>query len=476
MEYSEIKKNFGLVRNIIKQNESLNNKEILDKIEKIINEKLPNTVKKTAPINFQEIYFDFKYEYEKFKEFILYEKLIGKNIVALGGGFSSGKSSFLNSILNKRILPSAIDPSTSVPTYIVNGEKEEVYGVNIFESKIDLELKDLKVISHGFGEILDDDENIEVEEVKLGHIVNSIFLCTTSQIYNNLAFLDTPGYSKADNSKYSIKTDEKIARAQLNSSNFILWFIQADDGTITEEDIKFLNTINKEIPKIIIINKSDKIPESSIKEVKNKVKEILDLKGILYVDILSYCTRKPNNYDGEKLKLYLQEWNNYVYESTFARNFKVLFMKCKNYYEELIMEENKRLNRLNIALTMSDNETVTECLMSLINEIKRKITELKENENKLKNLQNEFFTEIKNVSDKVGIQMPEPSEIDLIQDKIKNPIDVVREYKRKNRIKSDNNLSTLIIDTIADVNPVINNQAGGSQYKNELLSIMRELM
>lgn len=476
MEYKEIKKNFNLVRSILSQNENLKNKEVLDKVEKIINDKLPETVKRTAPINFQEIYFDFKYEYEKFKEFMLYEKLIGKNIVALGGGFSSGKSSFLNSLLNKRVLPSDIDPSTSVPTYIVHDDKEEIYGVNIFDSKINLELKDLKSISHGFGEILDDEENIEVEEIKLGHIVNSVFLCTSSQSYHHLAFLDTPGYSKADTSGYSLKTDEKIARAQLNSSNFILWFIQADDGTIREDDIEFLNSINKEIPKLIVINKADKLPESSVEDVKSKVREVLDLIGILYVDIVSYSARKSKGYDSDKLKAYLQEWDKEIYESTFARNFKVLFVKCKNYYEELIMEENKRLNRLNTALTMSDNDIVAECLTSLINEIKRKVVELKEDEKKLKILQDEFFTEIKTISDKVGIEMPEPSEIDLIQDKIKNPIDVIKEYKKKNGIKSSNNLSITIMDAMVDVKPVINKQPGGSEYKSELLSMMKDLM
>ena len=69
----------------------------LSGIEKIITQKLPAELGKNAPPNFPELYFDFKQEYERFKEFILFEKLIGKNVVALGGGFSSGKSSFLNS-------------------------------------------------------------------------------------------------------------------------------------------------------------------------------------------------------------------------------------------------------------------------------------------------------------------------------------------------------------------------------------------
>ena len=245
---NKLKENFDLVKKIIKQNKSLINSEQLNNIERIIDKDLPNTIKKTAPVNFPDIYFDFKYEYDKFKEFILYNQLIGKNIVALGGGFSSGKSSFLNSILKQKVLPASIDPSTSVPTYIVNDESEYVYGINIFNNEVQLDKSNLKSISHGFGEITDENDNITEDEVKLGHILNSIFLATPTQIYKHIAFLDTPGYSKPDTNTYSLKTDEKIAKAQLNSSNFILWFIQGEDGTIKQDDIDFLSKLKKEIP------------------------------------------------------------------------------------------------------------------------------------------------------------------------------------------------------------------------------------
>ena len=62
----------------------------LHEIETMITKTLPDELEKNAPPNFPELYFDFKQEYERFKEFILFDKLIGRNVVALGGGFSSG--------------------------------------------------------------------------------------------------------------------------------------------------------------------------------------------------------------------------------------------------------------------------------------------------------------------------------------------------------------------------------------------------
>lgn len=474
LQYLNIKEQLELFKNVIKANNDATLKVDLSKIERIINELVPNTLEKNAPPNFPELYFDFKYEYGKFREFILYDHLIGKNIVALGGGFSSGKSSFLNSLIGKPLLPSEIDPSTSVPAYIVNEKDTAVYGVNVFDSKINMNLKDIKLISHGFGEITNDKDEIVSEEVTLGHILKSMFLATPLQTFKNIAFLDTPGYSKPESVAYSAKTDEKIARAQLNSSNHILWFIQADAGTITNEDINFINTLKKEIPKLIIINKADKRTEEDIKKIIEKVKGVLDIKGVKYVDVLAYSRNKSKDFDGGKIKEYINKWDKAIYESTFAYNFKVLFIKCKEYYEDVIDDESKRLNRLNTVLTLSDNNTIIDYISSLINEIKRNICELKEVSSKLKGLQDSFFTEIKVAADIVGIQMPEPSEIDLIKDKIQDPLSVVKGYMQKHGIKKDPFIGIMISDTITGINPIINKAAGGSKYKEELFGILKQ--
>ena len=196
----ELFKKFRLLCNIVRQDRAPQLKVDLGRIEHIINEKLPDTVKKNAPPDYYELYMDFKNEYEKFRDFILYDRLIGKSIVALGGGFSSGKSSFLNALNGEPALPEDIDPTTSVPTYIVNGSEYEVQGINIFDKKVNIELNEIKQISHGFGDIYDDDdEKVDIGgDITLGHILESIFLSTPKQIYENIAFLDTPGYSKPD--------------------------------------------------------------------------------------------------------------------------------------------------------------------------------------------------------------------------------------------------------------------------------------
>ena len=155
--------------------------------------------KDNAPPDFGSLYAEFQAEYEKLKDFLLYSPLLGKTVVALGGGFSSGKSSFLNAMMkrvlgegyqNKPILPENIDPSTSVPTYLVHGEEPRLSGVNIFDYKFELPADAVRDISHGFGAVREGEKG-----VTLGHIVRNLFLSVPFQPYEHIAFLDTPGYS-----------------------------------------------------------------------------------------------------------------------------------------------------------------------------------------------------------------------------------------------------------------------------------------
>lgn len=309
----------NLLKRIIAVDNTSNLCVDLSAIEKMITKTLPSELEKNAPPNFPELYFAFQQEYERFKEFVLYEKLIGKNVVALGGGFSSGKSSFLNSLLEQEILPSDITPSTSVPAYLIYAPKNEVCGINAFEAKVDMQMEEVGLIAHGFGK-----EDADSTEVTLGHLLRSLFIATPNQPFEHLALLDTPGYSKSDSSAYSAKTDEKIARTQLNSSNFILWFVPADGGTITNSDIDFLKTLNPEIPKLVIVNKADKIFPDELDEIVDKIRDTLQLKGLHFLDVLTYSAEEPEEYEKDKILEYIQKWDNAVTESRFAYNFKVL--------------------------------------------------------------------------------------------------------------------------------------------------------
>ena len=93
---------------------------------------------------------------------------------------------------------------------------------------------------------------------------------------------------------------------------------------------------------------------------------------------------------------------------------------------------------------------------------------------RLKELQNEFFTEIKLIADAVNIDMPEPSEIELIRDKMQNPSQLIEQYKKENGIQTDLSMLDMLMDTFTNIDPIIKKTPGGSLYAKELVSIIEE--
>ena len=111
----------------------------------------------------------------------------------------------------------------------------------------------------------------------------------------------------------------------------------------------------------------------------------------------------------------------------------------------------------------------------MVKDAQKNVNELKEISKNLKELQDEFFTEIKFISDIVGIAMPEPSEIDLLQDKIKNPLQLIEEYKKEKGIKTDDSIVDMLQNMFAGIQPAINRSTGGSEYRNELLDVIMDV-
>lgn len=116
---------------------------------------------------------------------------------------------------------------------------------------------------------------------------------------------------------------------------------------------------------------------------------------------------------------------------------------------------------------------ILEPLDLMVKEIKKRVSDLKDISEKLKKLQNEFFTEIKFIADVVGIDMPEPTEIDLLQDQAQNPLQLLEEYKKAKGIQTDDTVVDMLQNMFDGVEPVINRTVGGSEYREELLNVIK---
>jgi GTP-binding protein EngB required for normal cell division len=230
--------------------------------------------------------------------------------VAVAGAFSSGKSSFLNSLLftneSEVILPCDLTPTSVIPTYIYckkEFKKTIIKGENKNQALINLDQGILAAISHNFE---------SAHNIKLSNFLDKIILEIPNTKLDGFAFIDTPGYDKAENeNNRNSKTDKETAKQEIKKGDVLFWIISSDKPTITKEDLELIRSFDKAKPKLIVLNKADKIDNSEHREIIQKIAKSLNAnndKSI--VDIIAYSSKK---------KELIYSYRNLIYADIFDK-------------------------------------------------------------------------------------------------------------------------------------------------------------
>jgi len=249
------------------------------------------------------IYLSDKNMLKKAKELkekvINYKKFPFNNFfkIGIGGSFSSGKTQFMQQIVGNNIqLPIADTPTTAVATYFYNNNKLSIKSYNIFETFVELSLKDYEMLN---------DHN-KLKNFNVNYFLK--FFIIGNQIkYKNLCFIDVPGYNPSETS--STKEDSNIASKFLKDSDIVFWCTSSERGTLEKADIKFLKKLDKKI--YVIINKADLKGEEERKEILQQVKIMLNKDNLDYIGISLFNSMKMQElgYDKISLLAYLDKLN-----------------------------------------------------------------------------------------------------------------------------------------------------------------------
>lgn len=219
------------------------------------------------------------------------ERTNGKpsRIIAVGGGFSSGKSSFLNSLTGiGKVLPTGIEPVSMINTYLNcsnNTNKLIVKGRNIKKNLVLLDKEVLDCIQHS-----------SKSKVYVATVLDTLYIDIPSAGSPNhidgLTFVDTPGYnnSEAANEENNT-TDYDTAVRALSSADAIIWCIDIETGTVTQRDIDVLNDAvgdNEDASLLIVFTKMDKKPEGEVENILKRAAEICEKSLVVQpVDIIA---------------------------------------------------------------------------------------------------------------------------------------------------------------------------------------------
>ncbi len=210
-----------------------------------------------------------------------YPSLFQKTIVAVGGGFSAGKSTFLNNLLGLKLkLPEDIDPTTAIPTYCLKGKKEVLMGFSQNGGMVELP------------HLTFDHKFLKSLGFNLKEIMPFMLLSAPSVPFEFLCFIDTPGYNPANQG--CTGGDKEASKESLKHAKHILWLISCERGGIESDDLEFLQELYEEEGKqvFIVLSRADMRTKRGLEEVAIKIRETLKDHGIEFLGICAYSATR----------------------------------------------------------------------------------------------------------------------------------------------------------------------------------------
>jgi len=341
----EVEKRFSIISQILSTIPSYN--PAMDSFRKVFEEDFMDFANDESSLaNEAEAILKLQLVEQKLDIFTKFSQIYDKNIIAIGGGFSSGKSSFINALFTQKniMLPVGINPVTAIPSYVVSDANDIIRAYSQKGGAISLSPELYKEFSHDF---------IESFEFNLKDIMPFITVGTEfKKDFQNICFIDTPGYNPAQVGNK--EEDENTSKDYLSQANTILWMLDIDRGTLPESDIEFFKHLEGNEKKLyIILNKADLKSQEDIEYIVEEVKYQLEDNHIEFEGISAYSSTLNTEYHSDKKGLI-----------------------------EFLIEENKIKNKMKEEVLSVIDEVMKMYEIALDKDIK-KIKELKSNINTL---------------------------------------------------------------------------------------------
>lgn len=279
--------------------------------------------------------------------------------VAITGQFSSGKSTFLNALLSRSILPTGITPVTSKVNYIKYGD----------DFKICVRYKDGRDEYHDVEDIASyTDQRERVEDIAY------LTLYAPLNILKDVVFVDTPGLnSQAD-------SDTETTQRVLKEVDGIIWLTLIDNaGKMSELEVlqEYLGEYKNK--SLCVLNQKDKFSEEQIEQTTSYVKTAF---VEFFSDVIAISARQAlesRSHDktillGEQRDSLLEKIKNEL-ESNESLDLDAITQQLANYQNSVseILQSNLEAN---IALLEASN--INKVLDFIKNEIQPKSVEAKE--------------------------------------------------------------------------------------------------
>ena len=205
--------------------------------------------------------------------------------VAILGQFKAGKSSFLNSLIGKPILPVGVIPVTTTITRLQYGKKERAIIHHFDGQKADTDLAEIAEFTSEAKNPANQ-KNVEMVNVELPSL----------EKYRGLRLVDTPGLGSIF--KYHMETSEnwlpEVGTALLAISS---------DRPLAENDLQLIRDLRKHTPKIVLLlTKADLLSPEQQREVVQFFRSALQRELHEEFPIFLYSTRRDTEQWKQRLE------------------------------------------------------------------------------------------------------------------------------------------------------------------------------
>ena len=194
--------------------------------------------------------------------------------VAVLGQFKAGKSSFLNSLLNKSVLPVGAIPVTTAVTRLQYGQKERVLVRHFNGLTTEIPLNDIAKFTSE-AENQGNSKNVAIVDIEL----------SSMQKYPGLRLVDTPGMGSI------YKYHQSASEDWLPSVGTALLAVSSD-RPLSENDLELIRELTSHTPNIILLlTKTDILSSEQQKEVVTFFQKTLQRELHRTLPVYLYSTK-----------------------------------------------------------------------------------------------------------------------------------------------------------------------------------------
>ncbi|MEC3905137.1 dynamin family protein [Leclercia adecarboxylata] len=288
----------------------------------------------------------------------------GKTLIGVAGGFSSGKSEFINSFIKDSSirLATGMNPVTVIPSFVVCAPYSRICGYAHNGGSVTLSNKIYKALSHDY---------VAAFGFDLRSIMPTISLQAPmdESLCENICLIDTPGYNPGKGNQAEASDRETTVKF-LEPCSAMIWVIGLDPaGTISQTDIEFIRQLPFQGEDLyLILNKADVKSQEDTEAIMETVSDELTLAGIHCAGMTAYSSTRKRHYATSGLTFddFLASKNKrHNITSSYTDKIASVF----NLYDKALKDDLERVQQLRVKIKDLQLRTLKESGSSGLKEI-----------------------------------------------------------------------------------------------------------